>query len=368
MSTASFGDSASGAGCLDITYRLYQDDDSKLEQVTAPADTLAHDPSAPAWGLALAPGLPAAQRSAALAELFCLPTDEPLPAGAAEEGAPLQPRFSGVLLMTAASVRSSSVAPIGVPGDQPGAQRNIGGGEWGRYAPRDTGKPGTLERRIFLQENGRDISPWHDIPLRNSDGTINMVCEIPKDTTAKLEVATGEEGTPIKQDVKKGKPRFYHEPIPWNYGMLPQTWEDPQHCDAALGNLTGDNDPVDVVELSGVQLAAGSVHRVRALGAFAMIDEGELDWKVLCVRADLPLAERLHDIADIERELPGELERVMIWFRDYKIPDGKPPNAFGYGGAPLGASLAGRVISDTHALYQDLVSGARANDEALFLT
>ena len=51
------------------------------------------------------------------------------------------------------------------------------------------------------------------------------------------------------------------------------------------------------------------------------------------------------------RELPGELERVMLWFRDYKIPDGKAPNAFGYGGAPVGASMAGRVISDTHALY-----------------
>ena len=41
----------------------------------------------------------------------------------------------------------------------------------------------------------------------------------------------------------------------------------------------------------------------------------------------------------------------MLWFRDYKIPDGKAPNAFGYGGAALGASMAGRVISDTHALY-----------------
>lgn len=38
----------------------------------------------------------------------------------------------------------------------------------------------------------------------------------------------------------------------------------------------GDNDPVDVVELGGRALAAGSVHRVRALGAYAMIDEGEL--------------------------------------------------------------------------------------------
>lgn len=35
--------------------------------------------------------------------------------------------------------------------DQPGAQRNPGGGDWGRYAPREAGEPGTLERRIFLQ-------------------------------------------------------------------------------------------------------------------------------------------------------------------------------------------------------------------------
>ncbi len=49
----------------------------------------------------------------------------------------------------------------------------------------------------------------------------------------------------------------------------------------------------------------------------------------------------------------------MVWFRDYKLPDGKPASAFGYGGAPLGAAMASRVISDTHALYQ-----ARARRQA----
>ena len=29
---------------------------------------------------------------------------------------------------------------------------------------------------MSLQENGRDVSPWHDIPLKNSDGTLNFVC------------------------------------------------------------------------------------------------------------------------------------------------------------------------------------------------
>jgi inorganic pyrophosphatase len=28
--------------------------------------------------------------------------------------------------------------------------------------------------------------------------------------------------------------------------------------------------------------------------------------------------------------MPGELQKVLEWFRDYKIPDGKPANKFGY--------------------------------------
>ena len=34
------------------------------------------------------------------------------------------------------------------------------------------------------------MSPWHDLPLYNEDGTVNFVCEIPKETAAKMEVAT----------------------------------------------------------------------------------------------------------------------------------------------------------------------------------
>ncbi len=37
---------------------------------------------------------------------------------------------------------------------------------------------------------GEDVSPWHDIPLHGENGTFNFVCEIPKETAAKMEVAT----------------------------------------------------------------------------------------------------------------------------------------------------------------------------------
>ena len=55
----------------------------------------------------------------------------------------------------------------------------------------------------------------------------------------------GESRTPIKQDIKKGQLRFYPYPISWNYGMLPQTWEDPAIVHEEVG-AAGDNDPVGV--------------------------------------------------------------------------------------------------------------------------
>lgn len=46
-----------------------------------------------------------------------------------------------------------------------------------------------------------------------------------------------EPATPIKQDTKKGKLRFYPYNINWNYGLLPQTWEDPAHKNAELDGV-----------------------------------------------------------------------------------------------------------------------------------
>lgn len=52
------------------------------------------------------------------------------------------------------------------------------------------GASDTKEYRQFVQHEGKDVSAWHDIPLQNEDGTFNFVCEIPKETSAKMEVAT----------------------------------------------------------------------------------------------------------------------------------------------------------------------------------
>uniref|UniRef100_M0ZTX5 inorganic diphosphatase n=1 Tax=Solanum tuberosum TaxID=4113 RepID=M0ZTX5_SOLTU len=74
----------------------------------------------------------------------------------------------------------------------------------------EEGQPETLDYRVFFADNsGKKISPWHDIPLHLGDGVFNFVVEIPKESSAKMEVATDEQHTPIKQDTKKGKLRYY---------------------------------------------------------------------------------------------------------------------------------------------------------------
>ena len=66
---------------------------------------------------------------------------------------------------------------------------------------------------------------------------------------------------------QKGKLRDYHGPIFWNYGCLPQTWEDPT-IEHPIVKCKGDNDPVDVVEIGSKALATGSVSKVGSMILF----------------------------------------------------------------------------------------------------
>lgn len=104
----------------------------------------------------------------------------------------------------------------------------------GVYAKPLQGDADSFDFRVFHYSKDTLVSSWHDVPLYAGEGLLNFLCEIPKETSAKMELATDEIRTPIKQDTKKGKLRFYPYNINWNYGMLPQTWEDPGHVDATL--------------------------------------------------------------------------------------------------------------------------------------
>lgn len=233
------------------------------------------------------------------------------------------------------------------------------------YVIRQVASRFTLEYRAYLADatSGRILSPFHDIPLwaNKEAGILNMIVEVPRFSNAKLEISKEEWMNPIKQDVKKGALRFVKNCFPyhgylWNYGALPQTWESPRELDGDTG-LKGDNDPLDVLEIGSQIGFTGQVKQVKVLGAMALIDEGETDWKILAIDVEDPLAKDLHDTVDVERLCPGLIEATRRWFEIYKVPDGKGYNSFAFDGAVRDRSTALRIIADTHHMWQALITG-----------
>ncbi|GKV24273.1 hypothetical protein SLEP1_g33904 [Rubroshorea leprosula] len=221
---------------------------------------------------------------------------------------------------------------------------------------KEEGQPETLDYRVFfLNDSGKKISPWHDIPLQLGNGVFNFIVEIPKESSAKMEIATDEPYTPIKQDTKKGKLRYYPYNINWNYGLLPQTWEDPSFANSEVEGAFGDNDPVDVVEIGDKRRNIGEVLKVKPLAALAMIDEGELDWKIVAISLDDPKSSLVNDVDDVDKHFPGTLTAIRDWFRDYKIPDGKPANKFGLGNKAANKDYALKIITETNESWAKLV-------------
>ncbi|KAK6444944.1 inorganic pyrophosphatase [Trichoderma asperellum] len=163
-----------------------------------------------------------------------------------------------------------------------------------------------------------------------------MVVEIPRWTNHKLEITKDEILNPIKQDNQGNKPRYVRNCFPykgyiWNYGALPQTWEDPNftHPDT---EAKGDNDPLDVCEIGERVGYPGEVKQVKVLGILALLDGEDTDWKVIAIDINDPLASEFNDIGDVEAHMPGLLHATKEWFRLYKVPDGMPANKFSFNG------------------------------------
>lgn len=229
-------------------------------------------------------------------------------------------------------------------------------------------EPDTLEYRIQHVARTEDdmekvISLWHDVPLFCVDphsnlptGNVNFVCEIPRCSRKKYEIATDEPGNPIKQDEKKGQLRAFKKgDIFFNYGCLPRTWEDPDHISPDVG-VGGDNDPLDVCEIGLRIVDTAEVRKVKILGVLCLIDDGEADWKLIAIDEEDRWAPDLNDIDDVERLLPGVVSSIREWFRTYKIPDGKPPNVFGLDEKAMNKAYAMKVIDECHQAWKNLAS------------
>ena len=132
------------------------------------------------------------------------------------------------------------------------------------------------------KESNERMSPWHDIemiPSSLQENHITGIIEISKGQTAKLEISLEEDYNPVISDTNTNKQtgkkqlRHYGMPTTFNYGCIPQTWEDPEKG--------GDGDPIDLVDLGKQAKPILGVSDYVVLGCIGLIDQGEIDWKVL---------------------------------------------------------------------------------------
>jgi len=223
-----------------------------------------------------------------------------------------------------------------------------------------SGKYGTKHFKVFVQQSDdssgtKNKSPWHDIPLKVSADLYNIVIEIPMYSTAKMEMMKNVEGNPIMQDIKDGAPRYYSYGTPFfNYGFLPQTWEDKDHKDPSTG-ARGDGDPIDVIELgSQGPLSMGSVVQGKILGSLELIDEGETDHKVIMLRSTDPHYNSVHTVADLEKFQPGVTAKLVDWLKNYKTSDGKPVNKL-TSDEPTTPQQATAVVEQVSGMYRKLL-------------
>ncbi|GAB5030962.1 sulfate adenylyltransferase [Nannochloropsis oceanica] len=225
------------------------------------------------------------------------------------------------------------------------------------------GQYGTKDFTVYLKQQGQTISPWHDLPLKASQDVYTGVIEIPMFTTAKLEVQKNIQGNPIKQDTHDdGSLRFYmYGSPPFNYGMLPQTWEDPAAMEGGYG---GDNDPLDIIEVGSSPLPIGTVVKVKVLGALRLIDSGESDSKIIVIRQEE--AGSIQDISSLENMKPGTITRLVQWLKYYKTAEGKGVNSL-VSEIPTSAMEAVQIIESCHTRWQTLKNGTSAEGKDFFL-
>ncbi|ADM12356.1 inorganic pyrophosphatase [Encephalitozoon intestinalis ATCC 50506] len=236
------------------------------------------------------------------------------------------------------------------------------------YSTLKIGKKYSPGFKTYVTQNGKIVSPFHDIPLHMTENreVISVICEIPRFENGKFEINKKERFNPIKQDVKNGKPRFVKNVFPmkgylWNYGAIPQTWESPHEIDKHVG-AKGDNDPLDVIEIGGRKKKIGEVYQAKVLGSIALVDEDECDWKVIVIDVCDEKANEMNDIEDVQKMCGGLLEQTKFWFENYKVPDGKGKNSFALDGKYMNKEFTLKVIGNAHESWCGMVNSKDSED------
>lgn len=140
-------------------------------------------------------------------------------------------------------------------------------------------------------------NPWHKVSAgKNTPDIVNGIIEIPKNTRAKYEL--DKESGLLLMDRVIYSSMYY----PANYGFIPQTYGD-------------DKDPLDILVLSQITIVPMCLVSAKVIGVMRMIDNGELDDKIIAVAENDMSVNHINDISELPEHFFKELKN---FFEDYK--------------------------------------------------
>lgn len=146
------------------------------------------------------------------------------------------------------------------------------------------------------------MHPWHDVSL--GDGIpdiLPVVVEVPKGSKNKYELDK------VSGLIRVDRVLFSSMHYPANYGFVPQT-------------LGEDHDPLDVLVLGQESVVPLSILMARPIGVMEMLDQGEVDDKIIAVHVNDPEYAHYRHFNELP---PHRLMEVKNFFEDYKTLENK---------------------------------------------
>ena len=143
---------------------------------------------------------------------------------------------------------------------------------------------------------------WHDIDKdRITETQFDALIEIPRGSKAKYEL---DKQTGL---LRLDRVLYTSTVYPANYGFIPRT-------------LASDGDPLDVLVLCNEIIYPMTLITCEPIGVIKMIDDGDLDEKIIAVPVNDPTYKDFKNIHELPKHL---FDEMMHFFEVYKVLEHK---------------------------------------------
>jgi len=173
---------------------------------------------------------------------------------------------------------------------------------------------------IIASSCNNQYTDYNNLPLYSESNILQAVIEIPAGTNHKIEFNKKE--LIFEVDTRNGNERVINFlPYPGNYGFIPSTYSNPKKG--------GDGDALDILVLCE-SLKTGTVIEIIPIGVLKLIDNEELDYKIIAIPSnkDLQII-KANNYADLSENYPEVKSLLETWFLSYDKSESAKVNGWG---------------------------------------